>query len=61
MNGAPSERDGGRWKARVMETDCSPAGRRGMTSGSARGRDVTGEKEEKKERKKEKSDRSERE
>lgn len=44
-----------------METDCSPTGRRGMTSGSARGRDLTGKKEKKREGKKEKSDRGERE
>lgn len=52
MNRAASERDSGRWKACVMETDCSPAGPRGMTGGSARGRDLTGKKGNSKLRKK---------
>lgn len=42
-----------------METDCSPAGPRVMTGGSAQGRDLTGEKERKE--LKEKSDHSEKE
>lgn len=52
MNSAPSERDSGRWKACVIETDCSPTGPRGITGGSTQGRDLTGKKRNSKKKRK---------